>query len=214
MKRRLALGALAAALALGMGMGVGAQAAPILGTMTLDFTSYIPTPPASTDLTTVTAVDFVSSAGTHTALVNNQTLDFTGIPTGTVATFTTAGHDVNIVGGAPGPISYTLASNFGSFVSADGGTFVGAPTANFAQIVWTGTFTPGSALPGLQPNPLTTLRLSLNLSTVAGSTSYSGGITQASPQAAVPEPSTVLGLLCGLPFLGLVGYRSLRRRAA
>ena len=63
-----------------------------------------------------------------------------------------------------------------------------------------------SGLPGRDPT-LTSLRLSFNKS----GASVSAAVTLNSPPEGVPEPGTLAALACGLPFLGLAGYRALRR---
>lgn len=219
MQRRIALGALAATLALSLGLS--AQAAPILGVMNLDIGNAVTVPLNATDLTTVTGIDVISGPGvTHQAAVGFRLGDYTGIPFGTVVTFTAGagGHDINLTTGATPTVdglNFTVGAApgtvYGSFLATTG--VFNTRSATNLDITWTGVFTPSSGLPTVQANPFTTVRFNLLVSgQVGGTTVYNGGFGVNSP--AVPEPTTVLGLLCGLPFLGLMGYRSLRRRSA
>lgn len=115
------------------------------------------------------------------------TLDLTSLP--------------NLVAG----FSLTNAS-FGSFAPTS--ALIVQQSANFLDVYFEGTFTPGAGLvAGLDPSTAS-VRISVNES----GGSLASAISLASPPAGVPEPATVSVVAGGLAVLGLSAYR--RRRAA
>lgn len=156
----------------------------------------------------------VSNPGTATGAVTSITLNnYTfGLP---VTAYTTSVGTLAGTGVTPSyPAGFASGSNLVAVTQAQRGvtgaeiTFSFDSTAGLAAGSTSQIFFVRTNAPSFNSNGTSAVQA------VGANGTFSPLFQPAGTPAAVPEPTTVVGMLLGVPFLGLVGYRSLRRRPA
>ena len=199
MKKLLLLGTIAA----GAFLTPAAHAVPINGTLSVAFFG-VAVPGSPTTLAGVTSINITGSPGIVSSGAGTGNL---AIPSGVSGTSS----NFNFLGST---YSFTLGT-YGTFTEVGSPVFNGYTSAGQSSTLsyyLSGTFTPGTSLPGLDTDPASFI-VSFTSSTQDGGTSYSGSGTLASPPnpppVLIPEPMTIAVLGSGLIGLGLI--RRVRR---